>query len=121
MSIANTTYAALSMLIGDGFSDAFTTGDYMKLTATGYNGTTVTGSTDFYLADFTHGNSSVLSGWSFVDLSALGTADTIKFVVSSSDEFKPTYFALDNFLAVPEPSALLISCMSLALLARRRR
>ena len=135
-SIANTTYAALSMLNGDGFSKKFggalgDDADFFKLTISGFSAGIPTGTpVDFYLADFRFTKNSqdyVVDKWAFVDLSPLGTVDEIRFGFDSSDVGRfgintPTYFALDNFLAVPEPSAALLSVLgSLGLLSRRRR
>ncbi len=122
MSVANTTYTALSLPVDDMFSDPFTDGDWLRLTITGFNGSTQTGSTEYYLADFRDGKTFILPDWTFVDLSNLQIADRIEFVVDSSDAGKPTYFAMDDFLApVPEPSTALLSLGSLAVLLFRRR
>ena len=131
--ITNTTYAALSMLNGDSFSKQFggVTGDdpdFFLLTITGYNGATAGNSVDFYLADYRFADNSqdyIVDEWTSVDLSAIGSADSLQFSLTSSDVGgsginTPTYFALDN-IVVPEPSALLCSLAGLGLLARRRR
>ncbi|HEY1120386.1 MAG TPA: DUF4465 domain-containing protein [Haloferula sp.] len=129
----NATYAALSMRDGDGFSEKFggadgSDPDYLVLTIHGYNGATSTGSVNFYLADFRGDSSSdyIVDEWKWVDLSALGTVDKLTFSFDSNDQSfgylnKPSYFAMDNFLSVPEPSTALASLAGLALLARRRR
>ncbi len=121
MSVANTTYTALNLPMDDDFSDPFTDGDWLRLTVTGFAGGSTTGSTEYYLADFRGGLTFILSDWTFVDLSALGTVDRVEFIVTSSDPGKPTYFALDDFMAVPEPSGPVLSLLGLALLAGRRR
>ncbi len=135
-SITNTTYAALSMLNGDSFAKKFggasgNDPDFFKLTILGFNGGTATGTlVDFYLADFRFVDNSqdyVINQWTSVDFSPLGMVDEIRFDYTSSDVGRfgintPTYFALDNFLAVPEPSAAVLSVLgSLGLLSRRRR
>lgn len=129
----NTTYTALSMLNGDSFAKKFggatgTDADYLKLTIHGYNGTTETGTVDFYLADFRFSDSGqdyIVDNWRWVDFSGLGSVDKLTFSFDSSDVGgfginTPTYFAMDN-LVIPEPSAALTSLAGLALLARRRR
>jgi Domain of unknown function (DUF4465) len=142
-SITNTTYAAISMRNGDkleGPGKKFggllgTDADFFKLTMSGFAGGTATGTlVDFYLADFRSMDSSqdyIVNQWTFVDFSALGTVDEIRFSYTSTDNSiynsvsyinTPTYFALDNFLAVPEPSAAVLAALGcLGLMSRRRR
>lgn len=132
--ITNTTYAGLSMRDGDPFAKKFggaggSDPDWFLLTITGYSGENPTGSVGFYLADFRFADDSqdyILSDWAFADLSALGVVDEIRFALSSSDNGDfgmntPGYFAMDGFLAVPEPSSALCLIAGLGLLARRRR
>jgi Domain of unknown function (DUF4465)/PEP-CTERM motif len=135
-SISNTTYTGLSMQNGDAFAKKFggvlgNDPDYLKLTISGFASGIATGTlVDFYLADFRFANNSqdyIINKWTFVDFSTLGTVDEIRFSYASSDVGQfgintPTYFALDNFLAVPEPSAMVLGLLgSLGLLSRRRR
>jgi hypothetical protein len=135
-SITNTTYTGLSMQTGDDFAKKFggllgNDPDYLKLTISGFASGIATGTlVDFYLADFRFANNSqdyIINKWTFVDFSALGTVDEIRFSYASSDVGQfgintPTYFAMDNFLAVPEPSAMVLGLLgSLGLLSRRRR
>lgn len=134
--ITNTTYAALAMRDGDGFSKRFggtdgTDPDFFLLTILGEtSGGTVTGSVDYYLADFRAEDSAadfIRSNWSRVDLTPLGTkVSTLRFQLSSSDngEFgmnTPAYFALDNLVAVPEPDSMLLLLMGLLGCLGRRR
>jgi len=132
----NTLWAYDSMSQGDAFAKKFggTTGedpDWFKLTITGKLDDAGTGTIDFYLADFQSSNSAedyIISAWTFVDLSSLGTVTSLEFVLSSSDMSggwtnTPTYFAMDNLTVVPEPStfALLISGCGWAFIAIRRK
>jgi Domain of unknown function (DUF4465) len=134
-SITNTTYAALSMLNGDQFAKKFggVTGndpDFFKLTISGSIGGVATGTpVDFYLADFRFSDNMqdyIVNQWTPVDFSPLGTVDKISFSFDSSDRSgiflnTPTYFAMDNLTAVPEPSALCFLFLSgFGLLVRRR-
>jgi hypothetical protein len=134
-SITNTTYAGLSMLTGDSFAKKFggisgNDPDFFRLTISGYSGGAATGaSVDFYLADFRFADNSrdyIVNQWTYVNFSPLGAADEIRFTYASSDAGRfgintPTYFAIDNLLAVPEPSSSLLALLgSLALLRRRR-
>ncbi len=135
--VTNTTYAYLSMLRGDAFAKKFGgpdggDPDWFKLTATGYSGSSLTGTAEIYLADFRFDDPSldyVLSDWTWFDLSPLGRADTVVFRLSSSDVGAwgmntPAYFALDNLqtagVPVPEPTTVALAGLGLALAARRR-
>lgn len=128
-SFANTTYAALSMRDGDAFSKKFggasgSDPDYLRLSIEGFAGGIPTTTVDFYLADYRFGNPAddfIADGWNFVDFTALGVVDELRFSVISTDAGTPTYFAMDNFLSVPEPSPLLIFVCGAALLLRRNR
>lgn len=136
-SFTNTTYAALDMLNGGDYgSKKFggTTGndpDWFKLTIQGYAAGSPTGtSVDFYLADFRFADNSqdyIVNDWRMVDFTPLGTVDELRISMSSSDNHPlygintPTYFALDNFSVVPEPSSLVCALVGLGLLLRRKR
>ncbi len=135
-SLTNATYTGLSMQTGDAFAKKFggVTGsdpDFFKLTISGFTGGAATGTAvDFFLADFRFSNNSqdyIVNKWTFVDFSALGTVDEIRFSYTSSDNGQfgintPTYFAMDNFLAVPEPSSAVMGVLGcLGLVSRRRR
>lgn len=135
----NTTYAALSMLNGDSFAKKFggvsgNDEDWFKLTISGWNGASQTGSVDFYLADFRfadNGLDYIVDEWAWVDLSSLGTVSSLSFSLASSDMGAwgmntPAYFALDSLsvAAVPEPEQVALFLAGLAVVgvaARRRR
>ncbi|MEO7098815.1 MAG: DUF4465 domain-containing protein [Luteolibacter sp.] len=132
----NTTYTALDMLNGGDFGSKKFGGasgndaDWLLLTIQGYAAGLATGTTvNFYLADFRFADNSqdyIVNDWRSVDFSPLGTVDEIRFSMTSSDNdafgtLTPTYFAMDNFSAVPEPSSLLISLCGFGLLVRRKR
>ena len=132
--VTNTTYAYFSMLDGDFFAKKFggasgNDADWFKLTATGFNGVSTTGTADFYLADFRDSNNSndyIVSDWQYFDLSGLGSATTIQFSLSSSDNGTfgmntPAYFAIDDVAAVPEPASLAVLGLGVAVLVRRRK
>jgi hypothetical protein len=137
---ANTTYAALSMLMGDGFAKKFggasgNDPDFFALTITGKDGGgATTGAVDFHLADYRFADNSqdyIVANWRFVDLSSLGPVSRLEFALASSDNGTfgintPGYFALDNLsvTAIPEPSAALLLLAGLAAtiaIAQRRR
>jgi hypothetical protein len=130
----NTTYAALSMRDGDPFAKKFggPTGndpDWFKLTIEGFAGLTSTGTVEFYLADFRAADNSldyIVNNWRYVDFTPLGSPERLEMSLSSSDNGMfgmntPSYFAMDHFLAVPEPSSFCILITGLGLLLRRKR
>lgn len=141
MYVTNTTYAALSMLLGDDFSKKFggTGGDdldWFKLTAYGTDasGRPLSGSVEFYLADFRFADNAqdyVVSDWTYMDLSPLAGARRIHFNLSSSDVGRfgmntPSFFALDDIQLrpVPEPSGIALTglgAVGVAAAWRRRR
>jgi hypothetical protein len=117
--INNTTYAALSMLNGDGPARAFTTAsnDWFKLTIEGFDSADSSlGTVDFMLADYSQGTEDLVEDWSLVDLSSLGTdVKSLKFGLTSTDNGEygmntPGYFAMDNLSveAIPEPSSVIL-------------
>ncbi|MBR2285203.1 MAG: DUF4465 domain-containing protein, partial [Paludibacteraceae bacterium] len=103
--ITNTVYTLDAILNGDYANDAFSQGDYMSVTAKGYNGSEKTGEVVFYLADYRSENADehfALNTWRWFDLSSLGAVTSIEFEIftTKSDEYgftTPTYFCLDNF------------------------
>lgn len=104
--VTNAAYAFTSMLNGDSYAKKFAQGDWFKLTATGYDDDEeVTGTKDFYLADFRSKDKNdwyIINDWTYVDLSTLGKVRQIQFTLSSSDSGAwgmntPAYFCLDNF------------------------
>jgi hypothetical protein len=137
----NTTYAALSMLNGDSYAKKFggasgNDADFFKLAITGYDPLdTVTGTVDFYLADYRFTDNAqdyIIDDWTWVDLSSLGGATKLAFDLSSSDNGAwgmntPAYFAMDDLQlsSVPEPSTLMLTLVAGASAAgvsfRRRR
>lgn len=141
MDVTNTTYDFLSMSNGDQFAKKFGTGDFFTLHVTGHDGLNgagaATGQVDFNLADFLGGNSTIVDTWKTVDLTSLGSARSLGFSFSSSDNGDygmntPAYVAVDNFrtsapsapVAVPEPASLATAAVGLfvvAVAARRGR
>ena len=109
--ITNTTYAAIAMRDGDAFAKQFggTTGDdpdYFAVTIWGYaGGVKTTDSVNFYLADYRDSDNTldyIIKDWTWVDLSLLGTVDSLIFILDGSDVGAwglntPAFFAMDNF------------------------
>ena len=135
--LTNTTYAALSMLNGDGFAKRFggddgSDPDWFRLSIIGLDGLGAqTGTVEVYLADYRFEDAAedyLLETWTWVDLSSLGTVSSLAFALESSDTGAfgmntPGYFALDNLTvsAVPEPAQAWMMVAGLALLAGARR
>jgi hypothetical protein len=113
--VTNDNYAYYSMLNGDMYAKKFggASGDeedWFVLTITGIDADgIVTGSVDFYLADYRFDDNNqdyIVNTWEYVDLSGLGKVKSLEFDLSSSDEGgfgmnTPAYFAVDTI--VPEP------------------
>ncbi|PKL47717.1 MAG: PEP-CTERM sorting domain-containing protein [Planctomycetes bacterium HGW-Planctomycetes-1] len=130
--VTNTTYAALDMLQGSGFSKKFggddgSDEDWFKLTITGKDvSEVITGTVDFYLADYRFENNEydyIVDSWEYVDLGSLGVVKMLEFSLSSSDVGKygmntPAYFAMDT--VIPEPATIVMFCLG-GLLFRRER
>lgn len=109
--ITNSTFAYLSMLSGDDYAKKFggETGDdpdYFLLTIRGYAGGELTAdSVNFYLADFRFEDNTqdyIVNSWQYVDLSSLGTVDSLSFEMASTDvgDFginTPLFFCIDQF------------------------
>jgi hypothetical protein len=110
--ISNTTYAALSMKKGDAFAKKFggnsgNDSDWFKVTINAYqNGNMKSEKVDFYLADFRFSNNAqdyIIKDWTYVNLQSLGSLDSLKFTISSSDTSQfgmntPAFFCIDNII-----------------------
>jgi hypothetical protein len=131
--IANTTYAALSLLNGDEYNLAgpLLPGGWFATTVTGKLGTTTTGSSTFYLADRREASSpGILADWAWFDLTGLGTVNRLEFSFDGTQKnaqglLTPAYFAMDNLTvaAVPEPATLTLlgtGAIAAVMWARRR-
>lgn len=107
LNIANDTYVAISMRNGDSFAKKFSSGDWFKVTITGYSKNIRVGSTTAYLADFRTAPYYILNKWLNVNLSSFGTVDELSFKLSSSDTGAygmntPAYFCLENIEGVED-------------------
>lgn len=121
--VTNTTYAALSMLNGDGFAKKFgddpdTTDiveddqpDWFLLTIYALNDSYErddSNKVEFYLADYRFDDSAddyIVDEWTWVDLTGLGEVYGLEFKLTSSDTGgsgmnTPAYFAMDNLVLV---------------------
>jgi hypothetical protein len=104
----NNAYAYDSVLNGNSFAKKFggATGndeDWFRLTIEGMYESSSTGAVEFYLADYRFSDNEldyIVDDWTWVDLSSLGTVDSLQFSLVSSDIGPygintPTYFAMD--------------------------
>lgn len=112
----NTTY--YSLLNGGMFAKKFggfsgNDPDWLLLTITGKDAAgTITGTVDFYLADYRFADNSadyITDAWEFIDLTSLGQVKSLEFSLSSSDTGDwgmntPAYFALDTITCQSESS-----------------
>lgn len=109
--LTNTTYAALDMKNGGGFSKKFggedgTDPDWFKVIIATSEDPLAEEMVEFYLADFRfedHTKDYIIQTWQWVDLSMLPDTDTLWFELASSDvgDFgmnTPAYFAADNII-----------------------
>jgi len=110
LSVNNSTYTYFSMRDGDAFSKRFggvsgNDPDYLLLSIRAYyQGQLSADSATIYLADYRFANNQldyILDEWTFVDLLALGNADSLQFRLTSTDigvfgMNTPAYFCIDN-------------------------
>jgi hypothetical protein len=115
--VTNDNYTYYDMLLGSAFSKKFggSTGndeDWLRLTIVGRDAAgEVTGTIDFYLADFRFADNTkdyLLDSWALVSLRALGPVKSLEFSLASSDfgafgMNTPAYFCLDSLISDPAP------------------
>ena len=99
--VTNGTYVYNEIRDGGAYSKKFESGDWFKVTFTGYKGETETGSVDYYLADFRDGKTYINKEWVEVDLTPLSDATTVMITFDSTDKGQfgvntPTYVFIDN-------------------------
>lgn len=139
--VSNATYSAISMRDGDNFAKQFggpsgNDPDFFRITFTGHSEAgasgDVTGTQEFFLADYRFADNSmdyIVDGWNLVDLSVLGTVQSVSIGFDSTDNGNfgmntPAYVAIDNLsiTAVPEPTSLgLLGLGACLVIGRRRR
>lgn len=106
--VSLTTYAALALRDGNdggvyGEAVKLKEGGYFSVTFTGYNADQKTGSVIAYPGDFRSSALSLMTGWTAVDLSALGDVTRIDVTIGGSDDLygqygfnAPAYIAVDD-------------------------
>lgn len=103
--MTNNAWAVSSMENGDAISgDAFTDGDWFKVSIEGYKDNALTGNIECYLADYRSENTTdhyILKEWKWIDLSSLGVVQKLKFKVDGSKKGTnglntPGYFCIDD-------------------------
>lgn len=119
MYVTNTTYVYRAVVDGDdgaGFvKGPFQDGDRLHLEIFGVGADDqTTGKAELDLAHYQDGNSSVLTDWTWVDLTGLGKVQRLEFALTSTDSGPfgmntPAYFAVDDlsFVMVPEPISMI--------------
>ena len=98
MYVNNICYALNCYLNGNGQTAKIGDDDWVKLTATGYNGETKTGEASIYLCN---GPTNIITDWTKFDLSALGAVTKVEFNITGSSDngygfSQPAYFAYDD-------------------------
>lgn len=91
--VNNTGYVAYKV------AQCFEAGDRLTLKATGYLDGAKTGEASISLADFSAQKDSIVTSWTYFDLSPLGTVEYVDFEVISTKEDVPAYFCLDGMFA----------------------
>jgi hypothetical protein len=108
--IVNTLYTLYVLYYGNDYCAPLAENGYLKVTATGYLGDSIVGTSDFYLANK---NRTFVSKWTEWDLSELGYVDKIQFTMSGSADLYgewginvPTYFAIDDISVRVYPDSI---------------
>ncbi|MNX99081.1 hypothetical protein D3C86_1315130 [compost metagenome] len=68
-----------------------------------------TDSVEYYLSDYRSATPAAqrgtLDNWNWLSLQSLGNVDSLTFRVTSSDDFFPSYFVMDNFVTMESGTA----------------
>ncbi len=95
MYVSNSVWAYRYMAGTDGSGfGMYETGDYYKLIFKNLGSPEKI--VEFYLADFTNGNSYIIDDWTWVDLSTLGICISLEISYETSDPWTPTYYCADE-------------------------
>jgi hypothetical protein len=106
IDIANSTYVFWAIKTGDdgvGLCNAYSKGDWFKVTFTGYDDYgNKTGSIEHYLADFRDDKTYIATGWETISLIGLGEyVSVVEITIDGTDRGDfglntPTYCCIDN-------------------------
>ena len=94
---------------GDGFSEAFSEGDYFELVAHGVDAEGNETTASINLIEYVNGQLNALNDWTFFDLSGLGEVESVYFTLNSTDQSPygmntAAYFCMDKFQVVVDKS-----------------
>lgn len=95
----NTNKVATLATYGLGDVPAFAPGDWMKLTVTGYKGSTIGGTVAVDLVDYTGTELKVIKDWTAVETKDFGQFTTLCFKVTSNREDVPLEVCIDYLQA----------------------
>lgn len=107
MYVNSICYALNCYLNGNGQTAKIGDDDWVKLTATGYDGEAKTGEASIYLCN---GPKNIVTDWTKFDLSSLGAVTKVEFNITGSSDngygfSQPAYFAYDDVAVRFEKSA----------------
>lgn len=107
MYVNNICYALNCYLNGNGLTAKIGDDDWVKLTATGYDGEAKTGEASIYLCN---GPKNIITDWTKFDLSGLGAVTKVEFNITGSSDngygfSQPAYFAYDDVAVRFDPNA----------------
>ena len=107
MYVNNVCYALNCYLNGNGLTAKIDDTDWVKLTATGYDGAAKTGEASIYLCN---GPKNIVTDWTKFDLSGLGAVTKVEFNITGSSDngygfSQPAYFAYDDVAVRFDPNA----------------
>lgn len=107
MYVNSICYALNCYLNGNGQTAKIGDDDWVKLTATGYDGEAKTGEASIYLCN---GPKNIVTDWTKFDLSGLGAVTKVEFNITGSSDngygfSQPAYFAYDDVAVRFDPNA----------------
>ena len=81
--------------------NSFVAGDQLRLKATGFLSGKKTDEAEIKLAEFTSSKDSVVSNWTYFDLSKLGSIDQVRFdfIIDAENKDIPLNVCMDNVIA----------------------
>ena len=97
--VNNTNQVATIATYGMEGIPAFAPGDWLKLTVTGYKGSSKAGTCEVMLADYTDAELNVIKEWTAVPTEDFGTFESLDFTVTSNRTDVPLEVCLDYFQA----------------------